>query len=146
MPGHRSSAYLSSSPFSRRELVRTAQLNAVGWAAVAGLCAIGAATGLAATRLTGTPPWITAPIGGAAALATVIAADRRRWATMPTAHTWTDSLVEVEQIAATLNRAGIEATAEIDELERPALHYLNRDHRQVARAFRDAGLPPPPKC
>ena len=146
MPDHRSSAYLSSSHYGRRrELFRTAQLNAVGWAAVAGLCITGVATGLAATRLTGAPPWITAPVGGAAAFAAVLTADRRKWANMPTMHTWTDNLVEVQQIASTLQRAGIEAAAETDELDQPALRYLNRDHRHVARALRDAGLPPPPK-
>ena len=146
MPRHPSSAHLSASPFDRRrELFRTAQLNAVAWAAVAGLCVTGAAIGLTVSRLTGASPGITAPVGGAAAFAAVLTADRRRWATMPTTHTWTDNPVEVQQMASTLRRAGIEVTAETDELDQHALRYLNRDHRHVARAFRDAGLPPPPK-
>ncbi|HET6483369.1 MAG TPA: hypothetical protein VFG35_25480 [Actinoplanes sp.] len=146
MPDHRSSAYLFSSPFGRRrELFRTAQINAVGWGAIAGLCVTGAATGLAASRLTGAPPWVTAPVGGAVAFAAVLTADWRKWANMPTTHTWTDNLVEVQQIASTLQRAGIEAVAETDEFDEPALRYLNRDGRHVARVFRDAGLPPLPK-
>jgi hypothetical protein len=146
MPDHRSSAYLSSSPIGRRpELFRTARLNAVGWAAVAGLCVTAAAAGLAAARFTGVPSWITAPAGGAAAFAAVLAADRRKWANMPTTYSWTDNPAEVQQIAFTLQRVGIAATADTDDLEQPTLHYLNRHHRDVARAFRDAGLPPPPR-
>ncbi len=146
MPDHRSSAYLSSTTVGRRrEMFRTAQLNVAGWAAVAGLCVTGAATGLAATRLTGAPSWITAPVGSAAAFAVILAADRRKWAGMPTTYTWTDNPAEVQHMASLLQRAGIDASADTADVDQPTLHYLNRDHHRVARAFHDAGLQPPPK-
>lgn len=79
MPEHRYAAYLASeSARPRRELFRSVQLNAVGWAALAGLCVTGAAVGLVAARSTGVPSWLTAPAGGAAAFAAVLAADRLR--------------------------------------------------------------------
>jgi hypothetical protein len=145
MPEHRFSTYLPATASGRRELFRTAQLNMVGWAAVAGLCVAGAATGLAAARLTGTPAWITAPVGSAAAFAALLAADRHKWAGMPTTYAWTDDPAEVLHLASLLRRAGIDVSADTDDGEQPTLHYLNRDHRRVARAFHDAGLQPPPK-
>ncbi|MEU8238412.1 hypothetical protein AB0C07_09215 [Actinoplanes missouriensis] len=139
----RSSAYLSSSTGGpRRELFRSAELNPAGWAAVAGICLCGAATGWAVTRVTGVPPWITTTVGAAAAFAAVVAADRRKWAGMSTTYSWTDDLAEVERVAMLLRRAGIDASAVTDG-RRPALRYRNGDLRHVNRAFRDAGLPPP---
>ncbi len=143
---HRSTAYLPSPALGdRRAPFRTAQLNAVGWAAVVGLCATGAATGLAAARLADASSWITVPAGAATAFAAALAADRRRWARMRTSYSWTDDPTEVRHVAGLLQRAGVDASADTDELGRPTLHYLNRDHRRVTRSFRDAGLPPPRK-
>lgn len=101
--------------------------------------------GLAVTRLTGLPSWITAPVGGATAFAAVLAADRSKWANMPATYTWTDNPAEVERIAALLRRAGVDISAVMNGADQPSLHYRNGDRRHVARAFRDAGLPPPPK-
>lgn len=141
-----SSAYLSSrKPRHPPELFRTAQLNVVGWAAVAGLCAVGATAGLAAARVTGTAPWIAVPAGGAAALAGLVAADRRKWRAMPTTYAWTDDVNSIQHIADVLTRAGVAVTVEVDDFDQPKLQYLNRDHRQIRRTFRNAGLPPPPK-
>jgi hypothetical protein len=147
MSHHADSAYLSHSGVrrGRRELFRTAKLNAAGWAAVAGFCAVGAAAGLGAARLTNASAWITVPVGGAGAFAAVVAVDRRKWARMRTSYSWADDPGEVEHTASLLQRAGIDASADTDELDQPALRYLNRDHRRVARVFRNAGLPLPPK-
>jgi len=146
MPRHPSSAYLSSKTFGRRwKLFRTAQLNAAGWAAVAGLCAIGAMTGLARAHLTGAATWMTMPAGSAAAFAAVIAADCRKWARMSTSYAWTDDLAEISRMADLLANAGVAVSVEIDEFDQPSLEYVNRDHRRVARAFRNAGLPRPLK-
>ena len=147
MPHHRSWAYLSSSGQSRagRRTFRTAELNAAGWAAVAGLCATGAATGWAVARLTNASPRITVPAGGAAAFAAVLAADRRKWAGMSTSYGWTDNPAEVQHMATVLELAGVDVSADTEESRRPTLRYLNRDHRRVARAFRNAGLRPPPR-
>jgi hypothetical protein len=128
----------------RRGFFRTARLNAAGWAAVAGVGAAGAAAGLGAARLANASPWITVPVGGAAALGALVAADRRRWATMRTSYSWTDDLAAVEDMAVLLQRAGIDASAGTDGLGQPTLRYLNRHHRRVAQVFRDAGLPLPP--
>ena len=137
MPHHPSSTYLSSKAFGRRwELFRTAQLNGAGWAAVAVVCALGAATGLATARFTGAATGMTMPAGGAAAFAAVIAADRRRWARMTVHHAWTDDLGEVRRVADLLTNAGVAVSVEIDEFDQPSLQYVNRDHRRVARAFR----------
>jgi hypothetical protein len=146
MRAHRSSAYLASRRFGRRpELFRIATLNAVGWAAVAGLCVAGAATGLAVARLTEVPAGITVPAGAAAAFAAVLVADRRRWAAGHVSYSWTDNLAEVQQMAETLRNAGVDASADTDDYDRPRLNYVNRDHPRVTRAFRAAGLPAPEK-
>jgi hypothetical protein len=90
MPDRTSSAYLSSRALgSRRELFHAVTLNAVGWAALAGICAVGAGIGLAAARFTGASASIIAPTGAAVAFAAVLAADRWKAARVPTT-TWTD--------------------------------------------------------
>jgi hypothetical protein len=146
MSRHPSSAYLSPPTLSRGgQLFRTATPNPVGWAAVAGLCGAGAATGWVTARLTGMSSWIAVTAGGAAAFAALVAADRRKWAGMPTDYCWTHDVAEAQRIAELLGHAGIAASVEIDEFDQPGLRYLNRDRRRIARAFRSAGLPPPPK-
>jgi hypothetical protein len=87
------------------------------------------------------------PVGAAVALAAMLAADRRRWAAMATSYAWTENVGEVEHLAVLLQHAGVDATATTRKPEQPTLTYRNgnrdRDRRRVARAFRDAGLPPP---
>jgi hypothetical protein len=152
MQRHPSSAYLSSQKVGRhrpitlprRGLFRTAQLNAAGWSAVVGLCAAGAGAGLVAARFTRAATWITMPAGGAFAMAGLIAADRRKWAAMPSTYAWTDNLDDVLQIADMLTRAGIAVSVEIDEFDQPMLRFLNRDRRRIRGVFRSAGLSFPP--
>ncbi|MEU4693979.1 hypothetical protein [Actinoplanes sp. NPDC023714] len=139
-----SAAYLSSSRIGRRrELFRTAELNAAGWAALTGFCVSGAAAGLTISRFTGIPNWITMPVGGFTAFAVVLAADRSKWANMHTTYTWTDNLAEVERIATVLQRVGVSVLVVVNGTDWPSLDYRNGDRRHVDRAFRDAGLPPP---
>ncbi len=146
MSRHPSSAYLSAqTPGRRGTLLRTATLNLVGWAAVVGLCGAGAGTGLATAQLTGISPWIAGPVGGAVAFAALIAADRRRWAGMPTSYGWTQDLADTQRMADLLTDAGIAVSVEVDEFDQPGLRYINRDRPRVARTFRTAGLRPPPK-
>jgi hypothetical protein len=142
MPPHRDTACLSFAGGRRRRWrpFRTADLNAAGWTAVGGLCA---AAGLAASRHRNVSAWILVPAGALATFAAVVAADRRRWSHMRTSYSWTDDPDEVRRTAARLERAGIDASAGTDGPGRPTLRYLNRDHRRVTRAFRNAGLPPP---
>lgn len=141
MPAHRSSVYLPSGRLADRpELFRTVKLNAVGWAAVAGLCAAGAAAGLAAARVAGVPPWVAGPTGAVVAFAAVLVADRRRWAGMTVSYAWTDDPAEVEHLAGLLQDAGVDVSVDPDQ---PCLYHRNRDRRRIVRAFRDEGLEPP---
>ncbi|GIF06943.1 hypothetical protein [Actinoplanes siamensis] len=145
MQDYRSAAYLSSKKVSgRRPLLRTAQLNIVGWIAVTGLCAVGATAGLAVSRLAGVGTRIAMPAGGIAALVAVLAVDRRKWGDMPTSYSWTDDPDATAQAAALLTREGIGASAQLDQFGLPAVHYRNRDSRRVRQLFRSAGLPAPP--
>lgn len=146
MERYRSFEYLESRRMPhRRELFRTARLNAVGWAAVAGLCAIGAGIGLLLARISGAATWIAMPFGAAAALGSLGAADRRKWAAMSTSYSWTDDLSATQEIADLLTRAGVAVSVEVDDFGQPMLQYLNRDRRHVHRVFRSAALPSPPK-
>jgi hypothetical protein len=141
MRDHRSSTYLTAGSFADRpELFRTVKLNAVGWAAVTGFCAAGAAAGLAAARLAGVPTWIAGPAGAAVAFAAVLVADRRRWANMTVSYSWTDDLTAVEHMAGLLREAGVGVSVDPDQ---PCLCYRHRDRRRIVRAFRDEGLEPP---
>lgn len=121
-----------------------AQLNIVGRAAVAGLCLAGAGIGLAATRLVGIPAVVAVPAGGAAMLLGLVAADRRKWGTRETGHSWTEDAAEVERVADLIERTGITVRVTADEQGRPMLCYRNRDARPVRRVLRKAGIPAPP--
>lgn len=130
-------------PRARPKLFRTVELNALGWAAVSALCTAGAAAGWFAARLTRSTPSIAVPAGAVTAFAALIAADRRNEANMPTSYSWTPDPAEVQRMAITLHEAGVPAHADIDDQLHPTLHYRNRYHRRVVRAFLSAGLPPP---
>jgi hypothetical protein len=141
---HRSSSYLSSRRIRHhRGLFRTAQLNIVGRAAVAGLCLAGAGIGFVSSRASGVPAWVAAPAGGAAALLGLVAADRRKWGTMETVYAWTEDATEVERVADLIERDGVAVRVDIDEQGQARLRYLNRDGRRIRRIFRRAGIPQP---
>jgi hypothetical protein len=141
---HRSSSYLFSRRIRHhRGLFRTAQLNIVGRAAVAGLCLAGAGIGLVSTRASGVRAWVAAPAGGAAVLLVLVAADRRKWGTMETGYAWTGDAAEVERVADLIERDGVTVRVDIDERGQAKLRYVNRDGRRIRRIFQRAGIPPP---
>jgi hypothetical protein len=141
---HRSAAYVSSRRIRRhRGLFRTAQLNIVGWAAVAGLYLAGAGIGVVLTRASGVAAWVAAPAGGAAVLLVVVAGDRRKWGTMETGCAWTEDAAEVERVADLIERDGVTVRVDTDEQGQKMLRYFNRDGRRVRRILRRAGIAPP---
>ena len=83
----------------RHYWLRTAQLNAVGWAALVGACLMAAAVGVAAAWAIDVPRWWGA-VFGVLPLGAVFLLDRRRWAAMETSYGWGGS-------AATLRAHGI---------------------------------------
>src|SRR5215207_10094419 len=123
----RSAAYVPSRRSRPFSLFRMAQLNIVGRTAVAGLCLAGAGIGLVATRVTGIPAVVAVPAGGAAALLSLVAADRRKWGTRETRYSWTEDAAEVERVADLIDRTGVTVRVTADEQGRPMLWYRNRD-------------------
>ena len=90
----------------RHHWLRTAQLNAVGWAALLGVCLVAAAVGVAAAGLIAGPRGWGA-ILGVLPLGVVVLLDRRRWASMEASFGWGASEVDVARIASELADHGV---------------------------------------
>jgi hypothetical protein len=117
-------------------------LNAVGWAAFAGVCLAGAAVGYAVGVAVAAPAVPAVLAGAAVAPVALVWADRRRWRRRWTGYSWGGTPVEVRHAAGELRRAGVPAEAETTG-GRAALRYRNRDRRRVARVLAGLGIQPP---
>ncbi|MDN5795290.1 MAG: hypothetical protein L0H79_05995 [Intrasporangium sp.] len=155
-----SAAPLRSGRSPSRPWLRTAQLNAVGWAALLGLCAAAAGVGFAILRWTGLPSWPGVALA-LAPLGAVVLADRKRWAGMTTGFGWGGSPDDVAGVVAALRSEGVSASVELDgpaldtwvELgvlpagvsmpETASLTYRNRDARRVQAVLRRRGIDVP---
>jgi ABC-type xylose transport system permease subunit len=127
----------------RYRLFRTAQLNPVGWAAVAALCLIGAATGYAIGVVVGWPVGVWLVIGALLCLSTLVVVDRRRWGRLWTGYSWGDNPQAAERVGAELKRRGLAVETRTDCVGGVSLRYRHRDGRRVARALTELGIRPP---
>ena len=92
---------------TRHHWLRTAQLNAVGWAALIGLCLVAAAAGVATAWAIGVPRWSGVSLG-VPPLGGVVPLDRRRWAAaMDTSVGWGGSEADVARIASEPAKRGV---------------------------------------
>lgn len=124
-------------------MFRTAKLNIVGKAAVAGSCLAAAGVGFAAGRLSGLPVAVTAVVGALLPAALLVAADRRKWRGMLTAYGRGGTEDEVSAVAAALLRRGVVANVEIwGEDDSVSLQYRNADAGVVATVLAEQGIPP----
>jgi hypothetical protein len=127
----------------RRGLFRTAQLNLIGWMAVAGLCIVGAAAGYGISVLVGGPVVVWLLTGALLSLITLVVVDRRRWGQMWTGYSWGDSAQATESVCRQLKRRGLAVATRTYSDGRIQLHYRHRDGRRVARALSQLGIRPP---
>lgn len=127
----------------RVRLFRSVQFNAVGWAAVAGLCLLGAAAGYGVSLLTGWPPAVSPAIGALLSLVALVVADRRHWGRIWTVYSCGDSSETTQRVATELKRLGLTVETTTHPDGRTRLLYRNRDGRRVARALRHLGIRPP---
>jgi len=147
----------------RHSWLRTAQLNAVGRAALLGACLVAAIVGVGAVGAIAVPRWWGAVLG-VLPLGAVVLLDRRRWAAMETSFGWGGSEVDVVRIVSELADQGVTTrvrttpTAEgwgepedgWGEPEEPqtgdralktaSLRYRNRDAKVVAATLRAHGI------
>jgi hypothetical protein len=124
-------------------LFRSAQLDLVGWMAVAALCLVGAATGYWISLLVGGPVAVWLVIGALLWLVTLVVVDRRRWGQLWTGYSWGDTPQATESVGRELKRRGLVVVTRIYPGGRVGLRYRNRDGRQVARALSQLGIRPP---
>ena len=128
-PGHR----------RPRPVLRTARLNAVGHAALAGACLVaGFVSGLAPAPA-GWPLVLRVVVGPVVVLVTLVVADRRKWGRMETGFSFTDDVATVRAVADRLTARGLPVTLD-EERGGPSLRYRNRDAKQVHAALADLGI------
>jgi hypothetical protein len=127
----------------RHGLFRTARLNLVGWAAVAALCLVGAATGYAISVLVGWPVAVWPVIGILLCLGTLVVVDRRRWGRLWTGYSWGATPQATEGVGTELKRRGLEVETRTDSVGGVSLRYRHRDARRVARVLTELGIRPP---
>jgi hypothetical protein len=127
----------------RHGLFRTARLNPIGWAAVAALCLVGAATGYAISVLVGRPAGVWLVMGALLCLGTLVVADRRRWGQLWTEYSWGDTPRATESVGAELKRRGLAVETRMNSSGGVSLRYRHRDGRRVARVLTELGIRPP---
>ena len=124
---------------------RGANLNAVGWAAVAGVCLVGAALGYAAGRLARLPTGVGPVAGAVGSFVAIVVVERRSWGRGRMSLGWGDDPEVIERAGDYLRRRGVDVQVQVDADGQPLLRCHNRDLRQVRRALsRAAGVPVPP--
>ncbi len=132
----------SGAPRRRPRLLRTADLDVVGRAALVGTCAASAGLGALAGPALGLPRMLT---GGAAAVvpvAVTVALDRVRWRRMSAGYDWGAAPADVEAVAADLSARGVAAGVRVaDDGETASLVYRNADADAVSRALQAHGRP-----
>lgn len=89
-------------------LLRSAQLNALDWMALAAWIIVWAALAGASAALVGLPPAPILVVGALGASAAALVIDRRRWGAMKSYFSWSDDPAVVEQAATKLVSLGID--------------------------------------
>jgi hypothetical protein len=128
-------------PDHRRPLsfLRTARLNAVGYAALAGACLVaGVVSGLTLAP-TGWRLLLRVVVGPLVVLVALVIADRRKWGRMETSFSFTDDVATMRAVADRLTARGLPVTLD-EERGGPSLRYRNRDAKQVHAALADLGI------
>jgi len=128
-------------PPHRRGILRTAELNVIGGAAVVGTCLATAGLGFAAGRFLGLPVAITASAGGALPLLLLEGLDRRRWRAMLAGYGWGGAPAEVSAVAAELLLRGVVANVQVHDDESTSLRYRNADADVVSIVLAEHGVP-----
>jgi hypothetical protein len=131
--------YLSPGHPQRRPFLRTARLNAVGAAALVGVCLVAGVLTAFALQATGWPWPVRAAVGPVVVLISLIVADRRRWAGMQTSFGFTDDAAETRRVADLLVAGGLPVSVDEDDWG-SSLRYRNRDAARVHAALRELGI------
>jgi len=135
----RTSGYLSPGRRPRRSVLRSAQLNAVGHAALAGACLGAGLLTAFALQVTGWPLPLRAAVGPVVVLTALVVADRRKWARMETSFAFTDDELAMRAVADQLVAQGLPVTLDVEDWG-PRLRYRNRDAARVHAALNDLGI------
>ena len=138
----RTSGYLSPGRRPRRSVLRSAQLNAVGHAALAGACLGAGLLTAFALQVTGWPLPLRAAVGPVVVLTALVVADRRKWARMETSFSFTDDPAELRGVGARLVARGLPVRIDTDD-RGPRLSYRNRDAARVQAALAELGITMP---
>jgi hypothetical protein len=120
-------------------VLRTARLNAVGYAALAGACLVaGFVSGLALAP-TGWRLLLRVVVGPLVVLVALVIADRRKWGRMETGFSFTDDVATTRAVADRLTARGLPVTLDVDQWG-PSLRYRNRAAARVRAALADLGV------
>jgi hypothetical protein len=134
--------YLSRRGPRPRPFLRTAQLNAVGWSALAGVCLVAGVLTALTLRATGWHPALRGAVGAVGVLAALVVADRRKWGRMETGFSFTDDAVELRRVGNRLIAQGLPVRVD-EEQWGPRLRYRHRDARRVHAALAELGIVTP---
>jgi hypothetical protein len=130
-----------------RVFLRTAQLNIIGWGALALSCAAAATVVYVVVRLAGwsggpVPVVGAAVVGTVVVVSAVVAVDRRRWRNLEGSVSWTDDEDEVQRVADGLRERRVDVGLVLGG-EYPELLYRNRDRAAVRAALAEVGVEMP---
>jgi|tagenome__1003787_1003787.scaffolds.fasta_scaffold20381940_2 hypothetical protein len=119
-------------------VLRTARLNAVGYAALMGACLVAGAVTAVLLQGTGWPMPLRAALGPVLVVLALVVADRRKWARMETSFSFTDDVATMRAVADRLLAQGLPIRVR-DEWG-PSMVYRNGDARRVHAALAELGI------
>jgi hypothetical protein len=122
-----------------RPFLRTARLNAAGYAALAAACLVAAAVGALALSATGWPLPVRDLVGPVVVVLALVVADRHKWSRMETGFSFTDDGRDMRPIADRLVEQGIPASVDA-ERGTLSLRYRNGDAKRVHAALAEMGI------
>jgi hypothetical protein len=119
--------------------LRTARLNAVGYAALVGACLVAGAVTAVLLQATGWPMPVRAALGPVLVVLALVVADRRKWARMETGFSFTDDVATMRAVAGRLVAQGVPVTFDVEDAA-PKLRYRNGDARRVHATLAELGI------
>jgi hypothetical protein len=122
-----------------RPWLRTARLNAVGYAALLAACSLAGVITAVVLRGTGWPLTIRAVIGAVAVLLALVGADRRKWSQMETSLSFTDDATDMQWVADRLAAQNLPVAVGV-EGRVLVLRYRNGDTARVHAALANLGI------
>jgi hypothetical protein len=122
-----------------RPWLRTARLNAVGYAALLAACLLAGVVTAVVLRATGWPLPLRAALGPMVVVLALVVGDRRKWSRTETSFSFSDDSTDMRSVAARLAAQNLPVTVDVAGRVL-VLRYRNGDRGRVHAALHSLGI------